>query len=139
MESKYKIRDTGIDILEVLKLLAKGLSPNQIITQLTTLTHKDIMDVAQQAHNIVARHLIRENYQHLIANFDSSLTKLNQTFNDTINDNTLKWQKEELDELKKLCQNNAELKEIARIFKRSELAVKIQLDHMGLSKKEKNK
>lgn len=138
MRSKYKIRNTGLDILDILQYLAKGSSPEQIITRHPDLKPADIINVAQQAYNIVSRQIMLENYYKLSEHVESAAQKKHASIITPGDQNPLQWTENEQAELTKLITNNARLKEIAKIFKRSKLAVKIQLEKMGIKTKEDN-
>lgn len=136
MRTVYKISDTKFDLLDILEFLAKGYSAERIVSEHPELTLTDIQKAARLAHTLVGRYMIIESYNKLIDRSEKARQNELAPIRYSIKNNPLQWSEDELIELQKLIKNNARLKEMARIFKRSKLALKMQIEKMGLITKE---
>lgn len=60
MEQTIFIRSTGITVVDVLKALSRGLTPEQIVKQYEQLTLVDILATIQLAANVIEQYVTSE-------------------------------------------------------------------------------
>mgnify|MGYP006291881385 CR=1 FL=1 len=60
MAQSIVIRDTGVAVTDILRGLAKGYTPEQILNHLPKLTAADIMAAAKIAHDLIMDHVTSE-------------------------------------------------------------------------------
>lgn len=138
MNRKYQIGNSGLNILDILKYLSNGLTPDQIVIKHPELCLNDITAMIRLAHKIVTRHILLESFRQQ-SDYESSVAHDKPSLISNNYNNLSDWTEHELIELENLLNNHAYIKELAKIFNRSTLAVKIQMNKMGLKTKEENR
>jgi len=137
MQKTVLIRDTEIRILDILEMIAKGCSYNQILTELPQLNVGDIMAAAQFSYEILSD-LMVEGSDHI--RLEGRITLTNGKY---VNLSKLrkehprayvKWESAEDDNLRRLFQQGKNYNELSEILMRQKGAIIARLLFLGLIK-----
>ncbi|NOY87899.1 MAG: DUF433 domain-containing protein [FCB group bacterium] len=132
MDEWLKIRDTDISILDILKLLGKGFSNEQIVEKYPQINYQDIKYAAKMAHDFIVKHLIYDALYDVYNRIDSMLDKRFYQPNENYLKSPESWTKDEEEELIQLYQYRADIKDISQILLRSPQDIEQQLKKLGV-------
>lgn len=138
MEQTIFIRSTGITVVDVLKALSRGLTPEQIVKQYEQLTLVDILATIQLAANVIEQHVTSEGLikiegeVNLIAKNSRliNVSKMRQTHPRAYEP----WNSNETGRLLDLFDRGVKLIDIAEKLGRGEGAIRARLEKMGIIK-----
>ncbi len=130
------IRNIGISVLDILELISQGYDYKSIIKKHPRLSLEDIRRAAQITHDYILKKMIYDKMRESdkkINKFKTDMLPINKH-----EDISTIWNIDNEMELKRLYSNDANITEIARIFKCSEDIVRLKIKKIGLIKGEKN-
>lgn len=138
MEQTIFIRSTGITVVDVLKALSRGLTPEQIVKQYEQLTLVDILATIQLAANVIEQYVTSEGLikiegeVNLIAKNSRliNVSKMRQTHPRAYEP----WTADETNSLNVMFRQGVSLKNMAETLGRGEGAIRARLEKMGIIK-----
>lgn len=136
MERSIEIRDTGITVTDVLRLIAEGYSYYQILLRHNDLTLADIMLSAKLAQELIGEFVSSETTIRVEGNISLTatggrvvnLTKMREEFPKAFEP----WTEAEERELVEQFHNKVSVAEMARLHGRKSGAIRSRLKKLGL-------
>ncbi|UCE25209.1 MAG: DUF433 domain-containing protein [Candidatus Zixiibacteriota bacterium] len=125
MESWLRIRNTGVNILEILELVSKGCSCPEIQERYPNLSHRDLARAAAVVLDHVVSHISVDILFGATVNPSSARPVC-------LHDDT-PWTDDEDEELRRLVRYRFDQRAIARLLRRSERAVTARLEQIRSS------
>ena len=138
MEQTIFIRSTGVSVIDILKSLSRGLSPEQIIKEHNQLSLADVLATIQLATNMMEQYVTSEGTIkiegeiNLIAKQSRILnvSKLRQAHPRAYEP----WTKDEINNLNLMFRQGVGMKDMSEKIGRGEGAIKVRLEKLGLIK-----
>jgi uncharacterized protein (DUF433 family) len=141
MEQTIFIKSSGVTVVDVLKALSRGLSPEQVVKQFDKLTIPDILATLQMAANVIEQYVTSEGTiriegeVNLIAKNARlvNVSKMREVHARAYEP----WSKTEVNGLIQMFRGGTCLKDMAETLGRGEGAIKVRLEKLGLLKPRK--
>lgn len=141
MEQTIFIKSTGVTVVDVLKALSRGLSPEQVVKQFDKLTVPDILATVQLAANVIEQYVTSEGTikiegeVNLIAKNARlvNVSKMREVHARAYEP----WTKREINGLIQMFRTGTSLKDMSESLGRGEGAIKARLEKIGLLKPRK--